>query len=482
MNRRSGHTRASAPPAFVLAVVLLVVAIAAMVATTAAILSTIPRTDAAAGQRRMQSRLLALAGVETISAALARQRVDLLAGLPLAPVPNNGTLFEEEMGQGVTRRGVWRVRAEIDGQGREMPLRAEATGLDLNHATGPMLASAGLSESAVAKVLALRASRRIGSWAEIAPHAGGADGSRFTVFAADAAEPNSVGAGAGAASRTPEDRVRLDRAWSDELEGELDEAVGDALLAHLREVIGKTAGLASDSDLVKALLARGVKPVDIGLVLARCSTRADGLGIRLGRVDVNHAPVEVVAAIPGFTPESAAAAVTRRAALPAEQGASPGWLLTEGVLDAEAFALAVDWISTRTLQFAVTIEAGVLVDDRARLEGESPLRDGITLRVVVDLAGREPRLSEVRDVTRAGAAPIIEPASATGAPPDPANEEPAESAPVGLPPPKRAGSLLDLEIPSRVTETPRQPTPKAPPKPPAPSRSPGRIGRWTTGG
>lgn len=490
--------------ALVLLVVLLIVAVAAMIGTTAVAMTLTQRSELASAQRRTQARLLALTGLTSVMAQLERQRDAMLKG-EIPDLTTEATVYTDSGGDGVQRRGLWRIIKRKTPDGKELPCEPEAGKLDVNFATPAMLNSAGLSEAGAAAAVAARGKRRLLSLAELRAlpefnsAASAANPSRFTVFSADAAAPSSA--------LRPADqpqRLRIDHAWSEDFEKEATAALGPDLTAKLKDMIGPAKGILTDADLVTGAHTRQLTPKQIATLVDTCATGGDDAGIRLGRVDLNLAPIEVLAAIPGFTAESAAKVVQKRSTLPVDQARSTAWPLTEGIIAVEDFAKAADWLTTRCLQWRVVIEAGVLITEStgsgttASAEQDDTLRNRVVIEAVIDLAAEKVRVAELVDITRVDAARSAERATteAAAAKPDPkpkpapdALKPPSEGLKPpseGLKPPSEGlkPPSEGLKPPSEGLKAPsdRPADPAAPPPEPARPPQPKRVGRWTTGG
>jgi hypothetical protein len=429
----------------VLLAVLLIVAITALAATTAIYFAMAERSAVAASERRVQARLAAWTGVQVIAAELAAQRGVLLAGgeprvSAQGRVGEGGAADASAAaagGAGAPAGEAWSwqlVKGAMDveaegasagasaavgvGEGFAPPPdeeprpEAEAARLDLNWAEAGMLAAAGLGERGAARVVAARGGgRRIGGVEEL-----GAMGvvvpagvlARFTVFAADAPEPVGVGAGgaSGAGAGGQGARVRLDDAWTPEGESALAKVLRAETVAALKAMVEATkgAGLRRDGAVVEGLLARNVPVEEVARVLDACLTGGDGAGVRLGRVDVNRATAEVLAAVPGLTAETAAAIVERRGRVAERERQSVAWLLTERVVEPPAFVKAVDWLTVRTMQWRVLVAGGREAGDGVAVAGGGAAAAGgferVVLEAVIDLAEAEVRIAELRDVTR----------------------------------------------------------------------------------
>ncbi|MBK9126437.1 MAG: general secretion pathway protein GspK [Phycisphaerales bacterium] len=73
----------------------------------------------------------------------------------------------------------------------------------------------------------------------------------------------------------------------------------------------------------------------------------------VGRVNVSTAPLRVLEALDGMTPELAAQIVARRAEMSPEDLASPNWLAGAGLADPSTLATLADRLTTQALQFHV---------------------------------------------------------------------------------------------------------------------------------
>jgi len=479
----------------ILFLVLMVVALSAMIATSVVHSTLAERVNINSAQRRTQARLLAVTGVQSIMHELARQRDDMLSGR-IPTVTREGVVFRESLGgggQGTERIGLWRVVASQESDGRERLIVAESAKLDANWATTAMLtASDAMTSGAAQDVVGKRSQRRFAAASELAKRGTQVRNDRVSVFNADAAEPGGP-AGSRSQPRGEDEplRLRVDRAWSPEFEEQAKRMLGDPLADHLREMIGKGNGFTTDRALFGAALAKGLKPPEIESLLDWCLTGGDAVGIRLGRVNINQAPLEVIAAIPGFTTQSAQAVVSRRSTLTAELGTHPAWPFTQGLMKPEEFAVAIDWIAVRTLQWRVRIEAGIKIDENSTTAPETDdLRDRIVIDAVIDLADGTPRLAMLRDITRSGDVELRDQAAIVteGRTPEPPSSSPAgkssQDSSLKIDAGLKLGGLAPESL-SIDTGEPEpqlvQPTARPAASPPLPPPAPGRIGRWTTG-
>jgi hypothetical protein len=118
-------------------------------------------------------------------------------------------------------------------------------------------------------------------------------------------------------------------------------------------------------------------------------------GWRSGRVDINTAPREVLQALPGLDAETASAIIDVRESLAEEERFDRLWPVTQGVLEAEAWAEALDFVTTRSLLWRARIVAGTIAAD----DSEEALQSPLVWEVLYDCSVDPPRLVEVRDIS-----------------------------------------------------------------------------------
>jgi hypothetical protein len=95
--------------------------------------------------------------------------------------------------------------------------------------------------------------------------------------------------------------------------------------------------------------------------------------------------------LPGLTEQSAQQIVDMRTDLDSQALASPAWVLTQNVIDASAFKKLAPYSTARSYQF------------RVRSFGYCPTNGRFcVLEAVVDLAGKQPRVTYLRDLTALG--------------------------------------------------------------------------------
>lgn len=438
-----------------------VVALGAILATTIVLRVDAQASAAEVSLRRTQTRAMAWSGVQGAMAELADQRAALLRG----ESPSLSASWEASTDVG---RVVVRLR-EMNAQGERWT--SEPARLDVNAATAEMLdriaalngtgaslvqarGQAGFAspESALAGVAPRRAAgvtevdAGAAAFSEDQDSTGATRAEQLlTAFAFDPELQRGVGALGQASIDQP--RLRLAGGWSEELAEALRERVESGVFTIIERCFKEGEPPKDESKLLEVLAAAGLQPERFGEVLDVLAVGDDLY--RRGRVDVARAPAEVLAAIPGMDAESAERLISAREAMDASRRADLSWLIEDKVLTPENFIQAAPWLSTRSLQWRVRIEAGVApasggegsADGGSAAEAmdvESlTLTDVVVLEAVIDVAGERPRLAYLRDVTYADLAESLAEARALEAAEDGMGDfAPDEATPV-------AGSSLD---------------------------------------
>lgn len=106
------------------------------------------------------------------------------------------------------------------------------------------------------------------------------------------------------------------------------------------------------------LLSSPVTAEELPFVMDGLSVRdpqaASATGIQ-GLININTAPPQVLALVPGMTPEAAAALVAARATTPPEQLTTIAWPVLTGAVDTNTFHAIAPWITAKAYQFHVEI-------------------------------------------------------------------------------------------------------------------------------
>lgn len=385
----------------VLAVVVLAVAVASSMLTSAA-----TRIDAAeAVWRRQQARAVALSGVRVAMARLEAQRDALLdGGEPVLDA--EVVVFADATGRGV---------ATLVPLGSERPARSELAGLDLNRATAEMLARLPGVSQALAETIVAGRGRGYTSVEEVGPAAAEAGLGIESIYgdgAGDAAEAVAepppllsmlsvfgfdpeVQQGLGRDGARWQDRVLPTAEWVRAERARLVERFGEAAASGLERLVEVRGAFDSRSALVRAMLNRGV-PVEAWAGILDLTAVGDDRFAR-GVVDLNRAPAEVLAAIPGLDEASAAAIVARRDSVAAGLKGSIAWPVVEGVIEPTRLAEAADWLAARSLVWRVRVRG--LVEPATDEDPSGPRDGGVVLDAVIDVTGERARLAYLREVT-----------------------------------------------------------------------------------
>ncbi len=139
----------------------------------------------------------------------------------------------------------------------------------------------------------------------------------------------------------------------------------------------------------KAELASGVGKDELGLVLDLFTTsresRFDGL------IDVNTASIAVLRTVQGIDEPLAESIVSGRRSISPERRSSLAWLLQEGIVDVPKFKEIAPLLTARSRQFSFHVVGYGVPSGRYRV-----------LEVIIDVAGDEPRITYLRDLTKLG--------------------------------------------------------------------------------
>ncbi|MDQ7013748.1 MAG: helix-hairpin-helix domain-containing protein [Planctomycetota bacterium] len=430
----------------ILAVLLLLV-IGVVIAATVLVAADAAGESAESERHRAQARAMAWSGVQAVMAELSEQREDLLDGLD-PQLTQEWSLFTLDDGT----RGIVRL-LDLDPQSDAMVV-AENAKLDINAATAEMLAAVpGLDGMLAARIVEARDTQPFSSVAELlrvegitpdllygppdvgwdgaggdsvgspdlspaSPLGVGMDGpsglvSYLTVFAFD---PNVQVGFQSSQEHRGKLRVNLDQEWSDDLERAITERFGAEAAQAVKQLMDGGQTFATDSELAGVLIDVGFGVEGWGELFDVFTTTDDEF--LAGRVDVNRAGPEVLACVPGISPEQAAAIVDRRETLDAPSRAMPTWLLQEGLIEPEDYKAAADWITARSMQWRVRLEVGVMagdgtggfdesapmtMDDLMAGWDEAPdgdrLQHRMVVEAVIDVASSRPRVAYLREVT-----------------------------------------------------------------------------------
>lgn len=429
----------------VLLAALVVVTIGALIGSTIMYLADAERASAEASLRRTQARALAWSGVQGVMAELLSQREALLDGARPA-VTGSWTLID-----GTSKGGVIRV-VGLSGAGAAV---SEPGKLDINSATAEMLDTLDAIEApTAARIVAARAARAFSSVEELltiegvtpemmyGPSAQGAESGEGLGAAALAAAPGrpssdareggglvdlltvfsfdpnvQAGLGENGSDSRGKRRVNINTPWSERLGRAIDERFGQGAGEAVKTVMERGTKLEREAEIVRVLIETQVPPEAWVNVLDALTTTDDPY--RTGRVDLNTAPAEVLACIPGISRSAAEGIVESRGRTDEATRRSVAWPVLAGILEPEQFQEAVDFLTTRSAQWRVRVEAGFVRVETGRggepsqgsFGGSEPgawgesdesgdtLEDRVALEAVIDVSSSRPRVAYLRDVT-----------------------------------------------------------------------------------
>lgn len=420
--------------------VLLLLVIGVIIAATVLVTADSAGATSEAEMQRTQSRAIAWSGVQAVMAELAEQREDLLDGRS-PNITAEWDLFT--LGDGT--RGVVRLLDLLpEGPGVLAPENAK---LDINTATAEMLALVpGLDQAVADKIIEARGATAFTSVEQLLSVEGvtpellygsttegrhepafdvdplampdAAAGSRgllpyLTVFSFD---PNVQVGVNGDTDQRGRLRIDLGQSWSDKLGRAIAERFDQNTADLVQAIMESGQTFATDSELARLLADNSLDPAEWAELLDVFTTSDDQF-LR-GRLDVNTAPREVLACIPGITPEQAEAIANQREGLDADSRRSPTWLMTEGLLTPEDYVAAADWVTTRSMQWRVRLEVGVesgdplggfdesapmtldqLLESWDEPEPGGRLGHRIVLEAVIDVGSTRPRVAYLREIT-----------------------------------------------------------------------------------
>ena len=503
----------------VLIITLVVIAVSVVVCSAMAVRVEARLETARVTMEREHLRALAWSGLQGVLHELEAQRAAMLEA-ESPTLTREWVLFDDG-----THKGV--VRLIGGGPGATT---SEMCRLDVNRADAGMLAKLpGGSEDLAARIVAARG-RGVQAPEELvrpgvmtiaeyygsrpaaeepdpeAPESPSGFGVWITTHAYDPNVQGGLGRGTASGEHAGQFRVHRGVGWSKEIAGELASRLSASAQKAAESALKSEA--ASAGAMVRAMIEAGAGPDDWGEVLDLFTASDDQF--LPGRVDVNLAPPEVLACVPGISVEAAQRLAEVRTSLSADRRRSLAWPVGEGVLTPEQFAQAADWLTTRSLVWRVRLaaEIGPSTRDGAVSAGDWTPRARLLWEAVVDASSPQVRVAYLRDVTFLAAAawgPQPEGGPEADVPATPASGGEPASAPVNprkqnVPPgvfdmPTSLGaprSLGSLPAPGGTSSRPADVSgaraPAADAAPEAPRRDGAkplqdrRSGRWGTSG
>lgn len=467
------------------------IAVAAAAMLSAVVLTTGDSTANAADRNadRMELRAIAWSGIQAVMAQLAEQRGEILAG-GTPKLDAEFALADEGSVRPVATLAPWPGNDDR----AAAPLAVSETGkLDVNRADLAMLKALGLEDAVAQSLVDRRAARPFTSVEELATV-----GTISTaVLFGSTAEPNDPKAGPemppltdllttlsfdpniqnGLASEDAAGKLRINVAggWNERLGRVLAEQLGAETAEGVKRLLEQSKGLTTDGALAAAMRQFGV-PKSMLPGAFDVLTVTDDMYVP-GRVDLNAADVKVLSAIPGIGVDHAAAIVAAREQLSGEERRSRAWPLTRGILNDEEFEKAAPWLTTRSTQWRVRVQAAVTSGEGS----EAKVLRSAVYEAVIDIASDRPRVAYLREITMLPVAMAMERRVATLAKALADAKPPLPPLPPAAPPPPPAeegpdpGDSEPPEAVAKPAETP------APAGPEAGTMVDRRTGRWRSG-
>lgn len=481
--------------------VLIVVMIASMVGLSMMSAASIHRGESRGTLRRSQSRALAWSGVLAVVSQMESRRDDILAG------------HEPELKRAWTL-GEGSIVRLVQPTGAGTLVASESAKLDVNRATAEMFGKFELLPAGVAARITQSRSERAFESAEELTRVSGVSAS-LLYGAASHPAPDSTDAavpiegqdrsamltyltvfstdGVFRAGADGSDlRIACAEPWSADDRRRAGSLLGEELATVLEGAIKSANGFRDTTQIVQGLRRLKIDIQQWGKILDALTPEAGEVAV--GKVDLNRASAEVLAAIPGIDRERAASIVSTRESLSATLRTSITWPLTQGVLNEDAFEQACNWITARSTMWRVRVESGYR---RAETSGEAAeledaeIVDRSALEAVIDITDQRVRVAYLRDVTYLETELALDESGRTA--PEATSGESPTGAPISTPtePPKSprpappvSGRIsmdrLDL-LGSPATSGESSPSESSTPKREGSASRAGRIGRWTRG-
>jgi len=198
-------------------------------------------------------------------------------------------------------------------------------------------------------------------------------------------------------------RINLNREWSDRLRRAVANRFDAEAADFLEQLARSGVTFESDADIVAQLIRFAPGQHETWADMLDTFTTTDDQ-FRPGRVDLNRAAVGVLAALPGIGHDQARELVLAREGLDERTRLDISWPVQRDVLEPEAFQQAINHLTTRSLQWRVRIEVGLVPEQEASeasatIARDVPLERSIVLDAVVDVASQRPRIAYLRNVS-----------------------------------------------------------------------------------
>lgn len=398
-----------------LIVVLVVVIVAALVGVGALDAGRAVASVARTNLDHAEARALADAGVRAFAEEVLAQREALLDGEGLE-------LDDEiELWRDGDRRAI-AILLPVGPEGERFV--SEAAKLNVNTAEGAQLAVLPeLGESLASAIVNARPEGGYASVADLLAVDGvtpellfgerarwdgawsSADDERYTPALADyltvlSAEPNAQrGLGEINAEYAGQQRINLNRAWSEDIERELRDLFGDEDTVASIRLLSERGAFKDEPTFMRTLADFDIPEDDLRWILDLFTTTNDPFLV--GRVDINRAPAKVIAAAGSLDLIEGEFIAEARDGLSDEALRSFLWLNEASGSD-DAFVRWGPLVCVRSLQWRVRIMTGYVNDasfDELGASEELELERMRVTECVIDVAAPRPRLALLEDLT-----------------------------------------------------------------------------------
>ena len=403
--------------------VLLVMGGTVLIATSLLFVAQAEMAGSARTADTVRSRALAWSGVQAAIVRLNEQRDVILEG-DVPRLDEQFVIYETP-----SRLGVARLLPAGPGGERLVP---EPAKLDLNSVDAEILVDTGMVDEAEAEAIVDHRDGTLGRPYQSVGELLGVEGlSVETLYGpieewAGSDESEFVGDGlpAAAESGAPEAlrglgdvatvysfepaiqrngklRINLNTPWSEELGERVSERFGSDAAQTLQRIMESGTTFDTEAKIFEVLRFFEV-PVDDWPGIVDAFTTEEG-DFHFGRLDINTAPYEALAALPGLEPEQAAEIVQVRDEVDPDERATIAWPAIQGIVEPEAYDLLAGRITTRSWTWRLRLAAGEVDAE----DPEAQLLDPVLYEVVIDLSAPRPRVAFLRDITWMRATALI---------------------------------------------------------------------------
>jgi DNA uptake protein ComE-like DNA-binding protein len=188
-------------------------------------------------------------------------------------------------------------------------------------------------------------------------------------------------------------RINLNVPWSETLRERVADRFGSDAAQTLQRIMQSGTTFDTEAKIFQVLRFFQV-PVEDWPPIVDTFTTEEG-DFHFGRLDINTAPYEALAALPGLEPGAADEIVQVRDDLDADDRATIAWPAVEGIVEPEAYDQLAGRITTRCWTWRLRLAAGEVDAE----DPEGKLLSPVVYEAVIDLSAPRPRVAYLRDIT-----------------------------------------------------------------------------------